>query len=84
MKAECNRTYARFVHNDKQYTIHERSNKLSNGQWYIRRFIADENDQWQGWASNVRQARKVLDGVDKHRFTGQQDELSKYIDARVG
>jgi len=64
---ERNRTFARFQHNGKHYTIHERKHKLSDGTWHTSRFICDAAGDWQGWAKGVKVAREVLDGKrDKH------------------
>lgn len=60
MSDERNKTVARFNHDGKSYTIHERQNKLSDGSWCKRRFICDEEGRFKGEASNVREARQVL------------------------
>lgn len=57
---ERNRTAARFTHNGKSYTIHERTNWTSEGYEYKRRFICDSEGNHRGEASTIRQARKVL------------------------
>ena len=61
MSRETNRTVARFEHNGKPYTIHERANMCSDGSTFRRRFILDDNGSWSGEARTVREARQVLD-----------------------
>lgn len=57
---ERNRTVARFTHNGEDYTIHERTNWTSQGYKFTRRFICDSEGNHRGAASNVREARTVL------------------------
>ena len=59
MNRETNRTVARFEHDGKRYTIHERTNVLSDGSTYRRRFIFDDSGSWSGDARTVREARRV-------------------------
>ena len=60
-RRETNRTVARFTHDGEAYTIHERANLTSSGDWFTRRFICRVSDGGhRGEASNVREARRVL------------------------
>jgi hypothetical protein len=56
---------ARFEHDGKRYTIHERANICLDGSTFRRRFILDEFGSWSGDARTVREARKVLDKREK-------------------
>lgn len=65
MTTERNRTVARFTHHGQNYTIHERTNPLSDGTPCTRRFILDESGSHRGEANNVKAARALLDAKRK-------------------
>lgn len=63
-RRERNRTVARFDHDGTRYTIHERSNVLSNGEIFTRRFICRPDGGNVGNLPDlggVREARAVLE-----------------------
>jgi hypothetical protein len=66
---ERNKTVAKFEYKGESYVIHERKHKLSDGTWYVSRFLCDSDGNWQGWANNVKQGREILNGTrGKHEL----------------
>ncbi len=62
-RRERKRTVARFTHDGEQYTIHERSNVLHDGEIYTRRFICRSDGGNVGnleYLGGVREAREIL------------------------
>jgi len=66
---ERNRTVARFTHNGENYTIHERTNWTSQIYKFTSRFICDAEGSHRGAASNVREARTVLNAKATATFS---------------
>ena len=62
---ERNRTVTRFIHDGGEYLIHERSNRLSDGTWFKRRFIVRTRDnRHMGDTRGVKEARQTLNEIN--------------------